>query len=116
MSYRNTREMIMASLKDVKPKTIREISKDTGLSRSQIGHSLMLAWRRDLILRTAKPVYEAERVNKGRGGVSHHVRPYHIYLRKGHTQGNVEMDDLRFVPFSEEHLDPRGGGAEYLDP
>jgi hypothetical protein len=111
VSYRNTREMIMASLKDVKPKTIREISKDTGLSRSQIGHSLMLAWRRGLILRTAKPVYEVERVNKGRGGVSHHVRPYHLYLRKGHTQGNVEMDGLRFVPFSEEYLDPRGGGA-----
>lgn len=57
VSYRNTREMIMASLKDVKPKTIREISKDTGLSRSQIGHSLMFARARDTKRRC--PVFAA---------------------------------------------------------
>jgi predicted transcriptional regulator len=93
MSYRNTREMIMASFKDAKPKTIREIAKDTGLSRSQIGHSLMLAWRRGLILRTAKPIIEAERVNKGRGGVSHHARPYHLYLGR-----DTPREMLRWMP------------------
>ena len=51
------------------------------MHRSQVGNSLKLAWRRGLVLRTAEPIYEAERINKERGGVSSHVRPFHLYLK-----------------------------------
>jgi DNA-binding MarR family transcriptional regulator len=39
----------MIALKNGDPKSIRQLSKDMGLTKSQIGNSLMIAWQRGLI-------------------------------------------------------------------
>ena len=92
------------------PKTIREGSMETGLSRSQMYNSLALCWRRGLVLRTASPVYGRERVFKGRGGSSLHTRPFHLYLLRPEGVDEVNVGGRRFVGYADEHLDPRGGG------
>jgi len=110
VEYRPSREILLHFLADGRARSIRDLYKSTGMTRSQVGNSLILAWHRGLVLRTASPIYEAEKVRKGRDGVSHHVRPYHLYLvASGRSEAVV--GDKRFVSFSEEYLDPRGGGS-----
>jgi homoaconitase/3-isopropylmalate dehydratase large subunit len=70
VSYRASREISLDALSDGKPKAIMDVAKKTGLTRNQVGCALMLAWRRGLVLRTAKAIYQEERVFKGRSGVA----------------------------------------------
>ncbi len=111
MEYRASREIVLGALADGKPMGVMEIAKKTKLNRSQAGNALMLAWRRGLVLRTVEPIYEAERINRGRAGVRHHVRPFHLYLSRPARRDEVTLGGRRFVPFSVEYLDPRGGGS-----
>jgi len=110
LKRRPSRRLILAVLSDGKPKSSREIQKATGLSGSAVNNSLLLCWKRGLILRTKKPLYEHERIFKGRGGVSQTTRPYHLYLLRLEGKDSVIVDGLEFVKFSEEFLDVRGGG------
>jgi hypothetical protein len=82
VTYRASREISLDLLSDGKPRSILEVSKKTGLTRSMVCNALGLAWRRGLVLRTAKPCYEQERVNKGRSGLKLHLRPYHLSYTK----------------------------------
>jgi len=93
------------------PMNIRDISRETGLSRSQVYNSIALCWRRGLVLRTAKPVYGRERVFKGRSGSLLHTRPFHLYLLRPKGVDEVMVGGRRFVGYADEHLDPRGGGG-----
>ena len=111
MEYSASRERVLDALAGGGPRSCMEVSRKTGLTRSQAGNALMLAWRRGLVLRTAEPVYEAERINRGRAGVSRHTRPYHLYLAKPVGREEVKLEGRRFVAYSEEYLDPRGGGS-----
>jgi hypothetical protein len=108
--YQPSRNLILSVLSDGNPKSARDILRATNLTRSQVYNSLLLSWKRGLVLRTRKPYYEQERVFKGRAGVSKHTRPYHLYLLKPEDVDSVSLDGRQFVGFSEEHLDPRGGG------
>jgi hypothetical protein len=108
--YKPSRRLVLGALISGVPKNIREVSKETGLTRSQVYNSLSLCWKRGLVLRTAKPVYSHERVFKGRGGTSLHTRPFHLYLLRPEGVDEVEVDGRRFVGYADEHLDPRGGG------
>jgi len=109
--YHPTRDLVLATLADGKPKASREILNAHGLSRSQVYNALLLAWKRGLILRTDKPLYQHERVFKGRAGVSQHTRPYHLYLLKPKGMNSLHLDNHSFVGYAKEYLDPRGGGA-----
>jgi hypothetical protein len=59
VQYSASRERVLDVLAGGKPLSTLEVSKKTGLTRSQVGNALMLAWRRGLVLRTAEPAYEA---------------------------------------------------------
>jgi hypothetical protein len=70
----------------------------------------MLAWKSDVIIRNASVIYETEKINKGRGRANHHIRRYRQYV-KAKKDGEANLAGCRFVSFSEEHLDPHGGGS-----
>ena len=65
-----SRELILAALGDHKPRSLREIVKATGLSKSAAYNSLFICWERGLVLRTKQPLYEYERIFKGRVGLA----------------------------------------------
>lgn len=111
MHYKPSRELVLDALGRGKPLSTVEAARATGLSRSQAGSALFIAWQRSLILRTAEPIYQVERVNKGRAGAARHIRPYHLYLAKPKGVDEVKLGERRFVSFSEEYMDPRGGGG-----
>jgi hypothetical protein len=101
----------MAALVDGNPRSCREIIQETGLSRSRVYIALYRCWKRGLVLRTARPILSHERVVRGRGGVSQHTRPFHLYVLRPNGVDDLVVDGRRYVGFSEEYLDPRGGGS-----
>ena len=106
-----SRAVVLGAMVDGKPMSSREIMGATGLNRNQVYKCLFRCWTRGLVLRTREALYSNERVFKGRAGVSTHTRPYHLYVLKPEGFDELELDGRRFVAFSEEHLDPRGGGG-----
>ena len=109
-SYRSSRELVLSALGDHKPKSNREVVKATGLSQSSVYNSLALCWKRGLVLRTVQPLYEHERIFKGRAGMTQTTRPYHLYLLKPEGKDSVLIDGRRFVSYDRKYLDARGGG------
>lgn len=103
-----TREIILSNLKDGKPKSHRDIKKVTKLSNAAVVNGLLRCWTSGFVLRTKEPIYEAEKVFKGRGGQSANTRAYHLYVLKGGKDATT-IDDKQFVGFSKENLDARGG-------
>lgn len=61
-----SRNLILAALGDHKPRSLREIVRATGLSKSAAYDSLFICWERGLALRTKEPLYEHERIFRGR--------------------------------------------------
>jgi len=108
--YTPSRKLILSVLNDCKPRSCRDIVKATRLSGSAVNNSLLLSWKRGLILRTKEPLYEHERIFKGRAGVSQNTRPYHLYLLRPEGKDSMVIDGHEFVKYAEEYLDVRGGG------
>lgn len=105
-----TRDPILKTLMGCDPISCREIVSETGISSNRVYKSIDRCWRAGLVLRTEKPIHVQERVFRGRNGSVQHTRPYHLYVLRPEGRGSVVVDGLRFVGFSEEYLDPRGGG------
>ena len=109
-SYRPSRLLVLSALGDHEPKSYRQIAEATGLKGASAHGALYRCWKRGLILRTAKPIYEHERIFKGRGGVTQTTRPYHLYLLMPDGKDSVVIDGHRFVGFDRKYMDVRGGG------
>jgi len=105
-----SRDGVLRVLFEHSPLSCREIVKRSGLSRSQVDNVLYRCWREGYVLRSRDAVYERERVFRGRAGASSHMLPYHLYMVKPESLDQATVDGRVFVGFSEEHLDPRGGG------
>jgi len=107
----DSRGGVLGALFEASPLSCREIIERTGLSRSQVYNALYRCWRSGLVLRTRDTIYERERVFRGRKGSSSHMLPYHLYVPGDGDLKEVTLGGRLFVGFSEEYLDPRGGGS-----
>jgi len=103
-----TKSAIFSLLADGRPKSHREIVRGTGLSRASVWSALTRLWREGAVL-TKEPLYESERVFRGRAGAVRTLRPYHLYLLRPAGRDRLRVDGREFVAFSEEYLDARGG-------
>ncbi|MEP0823849.1 MAG: hypothetical protein HRF40_00025, partial [Nitrososphaera sp.] len=110
---------VLTALADGKPKSARDIINATGIDEKTISHLLSNLWRKRLILRTDKPLFEYSKQFKGRVGFKSNTRMFHIYIINDQTgQGGEEradkettpivIDGHRFVRFSPEYSDKRG--------
>ena len=106
-----TKKRILSVLVAGEPRSCREVIEETGLSQSRVYKGLRRLWMAGKVLRTERPLYRHERVFRGRRGVSLHTRPFHLYLLRPEDREEVVLEELRYVVYSEEHLDPRGGGS-----
>jgi hypothetical protein len=64
-----------------------------------------------LVLRTEEPCCRSERVLRGRAGASRNMRQFHRYMLRPEGVSKASVNSNRYVAFSEEYLDPRGGGG-----
>jgi len=110
LKRRPSRKLVLAVLADGRPRSSRDVQKAAGLSASAANNALILCWKRGLVLRTKRPLFERERIFKGRAGVRQTTRPYHLYVLRPEGEDSVVIDGLEFVKYSEEYLDARGGG------
>ena len=62
-----TQDAIIGSLADGKAKSHKEVARQTGFTDPAVWSALMRLWKKGAILRTKEPIYEHERVFKGRG-------------------------------------------------
>ena len=67
-------------LADGKSRSFREIAKESGLDREVVEGALYGLWRKGYILGSEKPLIEAERIFRGRAGVTRKFRKYHLYI------------------------------------
>jgi len=107
-----SRGLVLAALGDHKPKSAREVVKATGLTDRAVYAALFRCWKGVFVLRTEKPLYEHERIFKGRGGVTQTTRPYHLYVLRPEGVDSLLLDGRRFVKYAKEYLDVRGGGKK----
>lgn len=87
----------------------REICRLTGIPSFALWEALRRCWVKGLVLRSDKPVYERERLNKGRAGRPWNVRPFHLYALKPDGIDVVQNNGQTLVAFSESAKDPRAG-------
>ncbi|GEM_PF-481976 len=114
---------VLTALADGNPKSARDIIKATGIDEKTISHLLSNLWRKHLILRTDKPLFEYSRQFKGRAGFSSNTKMFHLYIindkisnsqkeqgeeQRQDTTGSIVIDGHRFVQFSPEYSDKRG--------
>jgi len=111
MGRHGPRELILEVLVSKGPLNCRELEAGTGLSRKQIYNAVNRAWRSGVVLRTEEPVRRSERVLRGRAGASQNMRQFHRYMLRPEGVSKASVDGSRYVEFSEEYLDPRGGGG-----
>ena len=53
---------ILSVLSDDKPRSQRDLVRETGLSAKSVEDALYRLWKKGVILRTERPIYEGERV------------------------------------------------------
>jgi len=92
LKRRPSRKLVLAVLADGKPRSSREVQKAAGLSASAANNALILCWKRGLVLRTKRPLFERERIFKGRAGVRQTTRPYHLYVLRPEGKDSVVID------------------------
>ncbi len=105
-----TRNEIAKVLSDLKPRSVREIAEEAGLTPKVVGAALDRMWRAGLVLRTRQPIRERTKIFRGRAGTSENLRSYYLYVLKPEGKERLRIGEHEFVPFSTEYLDVRGGG------
>lgn len=107
----SSQNVVLGLLADGKPKSHRDIVRATGWSESAVWQALRRAWEKQLILRTKKPLYEPEKLFKGRAGIRRNLRAYHLYILRPKDVNRLQNDGNEYASFSKRYLDVRGGGA-----
>jgi len=107
-----TRARVLDALAGGEPRSCREIIRVTGLGKDQVYKAVYRAWRSGYLFRTREPRTEWEHVNDGKAGKRPgHLRPYHLYVLKPEGLDELKISGEQYVGFSEEFIDPRGGGS-----
>jgi hypothetical protein len=89
----------------------REIGGVVGLSKFALWEVLRRCWIKGLVLRSEKPFFEPERLNKGRAGRSRNLRPFHLYALRPSGVERLDHNGTRLVTYSESVKDSRGGNG-----
>jgi len=101
---------IQALLADGNPRSSREIALELGWGLGATSQALRRAWESGVVLRTADPIYAAEKQPSDKLDAASNLRSYHLYCISK-DRGEAAISDRRFVGFSKSYLDPRGGGS-----
>lgn len=96
-------DRVLAVLSDGKPKSYREIVEATGLSDNAVWSALKRCWRKGLIFRSEKPLYEPYKTFKGRAGIRRNLRSYHLYVKA--QEGRIyRISIYKLITLKEEKI------------
>ena len=115
MPYHKTRGAIVLVLSDGKPHSARDIlveARKLGITKKAAYEALFRCWKSGVVLRTPNPIFQRERVYKRALAVKvEHTRSFHLYVLNVSRISEAEIGGQKFVGYSKEFLDARGGGA-----
>lgn len=103
---------ILAVFQDGRPMSLNQVARETSIPGSLVGDALRRLWQRGYLLRTDKPLREANRVFKGRAGISFNTRTYYLYILRPSGKDAVSLGNYYFVQYGKEYLDVRGRKRE----
>ena len=107
-----TRNAILRVLSDGMPRSSRYLVEVTGFTEARVYNGVSRCWKAGFLLRTEKCLSEINHFNDGRAGLRPaYTRPYHLYVLRAPGVESLVIEGNRFVAYSEEFLDPRGGGS-----
>jgi hypothetical protein len=69
------------------------------LGKRAIEGALYRLWKEGVILRTDKPLMEAQRIFKGRAGITRNLRKYHLYILRPEGKDSLEFEGMRFIKY-----------------
>ncbi|HXG06808.1 MAG TPA: hypothetical protein VNI77_05720 [Nitrososphaera sp.] len=99
---------VLTALADGKPKSARDIINIADIDEKTISHLLSNLWRKRLILRTDKPLFEYSKQFKGRAGFKSNTRMFHLYIINDQETAIAIIDGHRFVQFHPQYSGKRG--------
>jgi hypothetical protein len=65
-------------------------------------------WKKGLLLRSERPVFENAQIFKGRRGLTRNTRSYYLYLLRPKSKESIYLNGQKFVPYEKQYLDVRG--------
>ena len=89
----------------------RQIGHEICLGKFALWEALRRCWIKGLVLRSERPFYEPERLNKGRAGRSRNLRPFHLYALRPEGVERLDHKGTKLVAYSESVRDVRGGNG-----
>lgn len=107
MKWHPTLDKLLNAMKDGKPKSSQEIVRATKLGPGAVWSALNEYWKKGLLLRTEKPIYEASMVFKGRAGIKRNTRGFYLYMLRPKDKDSVFLNGHRFVAYAEKYLNVR---------
>jgi biotin operon repressor len=105
--HRPTSSMIIGLLSDGQPKSLRSISKQTGIPSDAVEACLGRLFHDGRLLRSAQPLRKRQIQPKGRAGLASNLRSYHLYMLRPKGVDSLEASDIRFVPYRDPTGIPR---------
>jgi hypothetical protein len=74
--------ILLSALKENKPLSAKEIKKSNGIEERNVWDGLYFWWKRGLLFRYEKPIFENIETFKGRRGLIRNTRSFYLYLLK----------------------------------
>ena len=86
-------------MSDGKPRSTREVTERLGVTARAAESACCRYWKAGLLLRSEKPLHEANRVFAGRAGTSYNTRSFYLFVL-GNGGEEAVAEEIRFLSHS----------------
>ena len=94
-----TRDRLLSLMSDGKPRSTRQVSGQLGVTTRAAESACCRYWKAGLLLRSEKPLHEANRVFAGRADTSYNTRCFYLYVL-GNGGEEAVAEEIRFLSHS----------------
>ena len=94
-----TKDSLLSLMSDGKPRSTREVTERLGVTTRAAESACCRYWKAGLLLRSEKPLHEANRVFAGRAGTSYNTRSFYLFVL-GNGGEEAVADNVRFLSHS----------------
>jgi len=94
-----TKDSLLSLMSDGKPRSTREVTERLGVTTRAAESACCRYWKAGSLLRSEKPLHEANRVFAGRAGTSYNTRSFYLFVL-GNGGEEAVADNVRFLSHS----------------
>ena len=90
---------LLSLMSDGKPRSTRGVTERLGVTTRAAESACFRCWKAGLLLRSEKPLHEANRVFAGRAGTSYNTRSFYLFVL-GNGGEEAVAEEIRFLAHS----------------